>query len=108
MEAIEVLKYLVNSCVRNEDGSLTVDTEELSMIEKSISEYIPTYAGWSYPDVVDVGLNLGYNIPREVADNLIQDICRHDCEITWESIEDAIELDLYKYNLEQYAVEDEE
>ena len=102
LNPIDMLKYLDETCVKNPDGSLSLGTYEVQMIKNSIEKYIPTYAGWSYIDVVEVGYGLGYDITRAIADSLIQDICRHDCEVTWEHIEMAIQDDLYKYGMSKY------
>jgi hypothetical protein len=87
MTPIEVLKHLSEVCVKNNDGSLSLGTYEVSLIENAIKNYIPVYGGYSADDVVSLGKDLGYNFPDDVATEIIKKIARYSCEITWDVIE---------------------
>jgi len=107
MEPIEILKHLANVCKRNEDGSLTLGTEEVRMIEEAVSEHVPSYAGWSHLDVQDVASNLGYDLPRDLASKIIIDITDKTFEITWETIEDRLlNAEYWGYDLSKFKNED--
>lgn len=102
MEPIEVLKHLANVCVRKEDGSLSLGTYEVEMIEKAIEAYDPVYCGWRAQDIIDAGFNLGYELPPIVAEALLAEISNKTCEINWDVIYFTIkqnENDLFKYKM---------
>lgn len=104
MKPIEVLNHLSKVCVKNQDGSLTLGTYEVGLIEEAIAEDYPIYGGWTAQDVVDVGSSLGYEIPLEEAGWVMESIASKTCEITWDLIEYYItsdtSLDVFKVDNE--------
>lgn len=63
-----------------------------------------TYGGWCADDVINIAINLGYDIPDTVADALMQKIVSKDCAVNWDTIETVIEHDLYEFGLKKYFV----
>lgn len=73
-------------------------------LEAAVNSYVPTYGGWCAYDVIDVAFNEGYELPFDLADEIIEKVVSRDCEVTW----DRIQMELDDYDLEEYLIDEEE